>query len=76
VAIAAGLILAGGRAVGGSEPIPGAERYRVRRGDTLWAIARREIGRSGDPRPLIADIREANGLVNSALRPGQVLALP
>jgi LysM repeat protein len=76
VAIVAGLVLAGGRALGDSDPVPAAERYRVRSGDTLWAIARREVGPEGDPRPLIADIREANGLATSALRPGQVLALP
>jgi LysM repeat protein len=76
MALVAGLLMAGGRALGDSESVPAGQRYRVRSGDTLWAIARREIGPEGDPRPLIADIREANGLVTSALRPGQVLALP
>jgi LysM repeat protein len=76
VAVVAGLVLAGGRALGDSESAPAADRYRVRSGDTLWAIARREVGPEGDPRPLIADIREANGLATSALRPGQVLSLP
>jgi LysM repeat protein len=76
VAIVAGMILAGGRALGDSGSVPAADRYRIRCGDTLWAIARREVGPEGDPRPLIADIREANSLATSALRPGQVLALP
>jgi nucleoid-associated protein YgaU len=76
VAIAGAFMLAGGRALGGSDSLPEAERHRVKAGDTLWAIARREVGPHADPRPLIADIREANGLITSALHPGQVLALP
>jgi LysM repeat protein len=76
VTVVAGFVAIGGRALGGSEPVAGAERYRVQAGDTLWAIARREVGPEGDPRPLVADIREANGLGTGILAPGQVLVLP
>jgi Tfp pilus assembly protein FimV len=69
------LLWGAGRALGEAATAPGA-RYRVEAGDTLWAIARREVGPTGDPRPVVADIREANGLTTSALRPGQTLALP
>ena len=76
-AVLAALWAAGG-ALGGSEPLPeaGSSLYRVRPGDTLWDLARREVGPEGDPRPLIADIRALNDLSSPALRPGQVLAVP
>ncbi|ERS89980.1 transglycosylase SLT domain-containing protein [Halomonas sp. PBN3] len=47
----------------------GDDRYVVRRGDTLAAIAARQ-GVSVD------EIRQANGLSGSLIRPGQSLALP
>lgn len=75
-ALVSGVVVAGGGAVGGSEPVPEAQRYRVRAGDTLWAIARQEVGPQGDPRPLIADIRAMNDLSSPALQPGQILAVP
>jgi hypothetical protein len=76
VTVVGGFVALGGRALGGSEPVAGPERYRVRTGDTLWAIARREVGPEGDPRPLISDIRALNNLSTAVLRPGRVLALP
>jgi nucleoid-associated protein YgaU len=74
-----GTLWAAGQALGGSGPAPGGSgghRYRVQTGDTLWAIARREVGPEGDPRPLVADIRESNGLGNAVLMPGQTLIVP
>lgn len=65
-----------GHAVGGSEPVPAGSLYRVRAGDTLWDIARGRVGPEGDPRPLVADIREANALGTAPLEPGQSLVLP
>ena len=73
--IAAALWSAGG-ALGGSDPLPVGSTYRVRPGDTLWELARREVGPEGDPRPLIYEIRALNDLTSPALRPGQVLAVP
>ena len=46
-----------------------ARRYEVRRGDTLWHIARRY-------RTTIAELRAMNGLRSSTLRPGQTLLVP
>lgn len=70
-----GLLWAAGQALSAAEQAP-VERYRVRDGDTLWAIARRRVGPAGDPRPVVADIREANGLATSALESGQTILLP
>jgi nucleoid-associated protein YgaU len=52
------------------------ERYVVQSGDTLWDIARARVGPEGDPRTMVADIREANGLGTAVLRSGEVLRLP
>ena len=74
-----GTLWAAGQALGGSDQVPGrsgGDRHRVQAGDTLWAIARREVGPEGDPRPLVADIRESNGLGNAVLVPGQTLIVP
>jgi nucleoid-associated protein YgaU len=53
-----------------------SRRYVVQPGDTLWGIARREVGLTGDPRPVIEDIRAANRLQAAALTPGLRLILP
>ncbi len=47
----------------------GVKYYTVKRGDTLWKIAR-ETGVS------IEKIKKINGLVSSNIRPGQVLKIP
>ena len=47
----------------------GSKTHEVRKGDTLWDIARR-FGTS------VAAIRRVNGLSGSGIRPGQVLRLP
>ena len=46
-----------------------SKTHRVRKGDTLWDLARR-FGTS------VAAIRRANGISGSGIRPGQVLRLP
>jgi hypothetical protein len=52
----------------------GEERYLVRPGDTLWAIA---VARyEGDPRQAVWRIKEQNQLPMSSLVPGTVLTLP
>lgn len=51
--------------------------YRVRTGDTLWEIARRECNRGGemDTRLIIEDILEESE-VGDQLHPGDVLYIP
>jgi LysM repeat protein len=47
----------------------------VQPGDTLWGIAS-SVDPGADPRALIAEIRDVNGLAQSGLTPGQVLQVP
>lgn len=47
----------------------------VESGDTLWTLAK-AADPEGDPRPLIAQIRQVNGLTTATLQPGQSLAVP
>jgi nucleoid-associated protein YgaU len=59
----------------GEHPALVADRgYVVRRGDTLWSIARR--GGAADPRPVVDAIADANDLHGSTLVPGQRLLIP
>ncbi len=51
------------------EPLP---EYVVKEGDTLWKIARTELGNGSRYR----EIMELNGLTNDLIRPGQILRLP
>jgi nucleoid-associated protein YgaU len=79
-----GLVLATGRVAlggaGGAESGGRAgriERHVVRRGDTLWEIARAVVGPEGDPRPVVERIREANALSPSEpLLAGVSLVVP
>jgi len=48
---------------------PSVRRYKVRRGDNLWSIARRH-GIS------VQAIRRANKVASTRIKPGQVLAIP
>lgn len=50
-------------------PSGSARTYRVRRGDTLWAIARRN-------NVSVARLKSANGIRSSTVQPGQVLKIP
>ncbi|MGH2654229.1 MAG: LysM peptidoglycan-binding domain-containing protein [Actinomycetota bacterium] len=66
---------ASSREVAVTENAPGG-RYVVRPGDTLWEIARALVGPEGDPRPVVEDLRDANGLGTAILQPGTSLVLP
>jgi len=64
------------RAVAGADVQgPSTVAVTVQAGDTLWGIAS-EVDPGADPRALIAEIREINGLTQAGLVPGQVLVVP
>ena len=52
------------------------DRYVVRSGDSLWGIAARQYGGGVDLRRAVYEVRTANRLADSTLRPGEVLTLP
>lgn len=47
----------------------------VEQGDSLWVIAER-VAPGRDPRDVIHELRELNGLSSNLLQPGQVLLVP
>ncbi len=57
------------KAADGTAKASASQRHRVRRGDTLWEIARRY-------RTSVAALQRANGVRARSLKPGQVLAIP
>lgn len=61
----------GSQLVSAPRPQPAAQprRYEVRRGDSLWTIARRN-------NVTVASLREANNLSGSRILAGQVLVIP
>jgi nucleoid-associated protein YgaU len=65
---------ASGHFQGEERPAP-RQRYVVKTGDTLWAIAERRA-RGEDPRPLVDAIAEANELDGAGIVPGQTLIVP
>lgn len=75
VALAVGWFGATAWASEGSAPRPADATFVVQPGDTLWSVAR-QLRPDADPRATILEIEQANGLVDSALRPGQRLVLP
>jgi nucleoid-associated protein YgaU len=83
VGLAGAVVLPSGRAALGSGadgptgPSRPVERHVIRPGETLWEIARSEVGDEGDPRPLIERIRKVNGLTPAdVLLPGISLVVP
>jgi Tfp pilus assembly protein FimV len=54
---------------------PPTRTYLVRAGDTLWAIAAR-MQPGADPRPLIQQIQQLNGVDAGSLAPGRSLLIP
>ena len=62
---------------GGSDADPEAfTTYTVAAGDTLWDIASVHMAPGDDVRRLIFDIKTANDLSDSIIRPGQELRIP
>lgn len=50
--------------------------YTVAPGDTVWTIAVTHYPPQEDPRPRVADVRDANDLTGFRIHPGQRLELP
>ena len=50
--------------------------YVVLPGDTVWSIARAQVGREADPRPLVDRLIRMNHLRDALISPGQRLVLP
>ena len=50
-------------------------RVTVEEGDSLWVIAR-SAAPQADPREMVLEIRELNGLTSNTIQPGQVLLVP
>jgi LysM repeat protein len=48
----------------------------VHSGDTLWSIARRQVGSQGDPRPLVQRVIARNHLHDGIITVGQHLVVP
>ncbi len=65
-------IYAGGNAGAESPPV----HHTVEPGETLWGITTGHYPPSEDPRPLIEEIRESNGLEGYDIQPGMDLELP
>jgi hypothetical protein len=70
-------VLGGAQAVAGTDPVRvEVDLHTVAPGETLWDLARVLAEPGQDLREVVADLKELNGLRTSALRAGQVLALP
>ena len=70
--------LASGSALADDTPAPAqvvTQRVVVEQGDSLWLIAERAAPES-DPRGVVTEIRELNGLRSNLIQPGQVLLIP
>jgi len=70
--------LASGSALADDTPAPApvvTQRVVVEQGDSLWLIAERAAPEA-DPRGVVTEIRELNGLRSNLIQPGQVLLIP
>jgi hypothetical protein len=48
----------------------------VRAGDTLWGIARRQVGPTGDPRQVVQQLIDRNRVADGVISVGERLVLP
>lgn len=64
-----------GAVAGQRLPSTKAQTYVVAAGDTLWGIASR-LRPGSDPRPIILQIQQLNGVDAGSLAPGQRLLVP
>lgn len=72
------VVLAPWRAIASSpqgQAPQGWSTVMVQPGDTLWTLAE-SVDAEADPRIVVAEIKTANGLQTSQLRPGQMLSIP
>jgi LysM repeat protein len=74
--LAATLAFVGTRAAAGADRPEPARFTVVRSGDTLWSIAEGVVGPQGDPRPVVQQLIDVNGLSSALIRPGERLRLP
>jgi len=72
----AALVLLLASSVMAAGPEPETANYRVRSGDTLWAVAEVVADDDADIRDVIAQIRDLNELDSSLIAPGQTLLVP
>lgn len=71
-------VLSSGRALAEAAPptVPVSTATAVvAQGDSLWSIAQ-SVAPAADPRAVVEDIRELNGLRSNLIQPGQVLLVP
>jgi hypothetical protein len=66
----------GGRASAKPAHAPRAAVVVVHGGDTLWSIARHQVGAQGDPRQLIQRLIARNHLHDGVIAVGQRLIVP
>lgn len=52
------------------------EKVIVKKGDTLWSIARNYNDRNDDLRKIVNKIKKANSLESVILQPGQEIKVP
>ena len=65
----------GGAAATGEQTHVTFHYVTVQSGDSLWSVASR-IAPNADPRDVIADLVNLNGLSSAVVTPGQQLAIP
>jgi hypothetical protein len=76
--LAVGLV-AGRAGAGATKPVTGrplaSQIFVVHAGDTLWSIAARVVGPTGDPRPVVDRLVGENHVVDGLILPGERLSL-
>jgi LysM repeat protein len=76
VALALAIAFVGGRASAKPAHAAPAAVVVVHTGDTLWSIARHQVGSRGDPRPLIQRLIARNHLRDGVITVGERLIVP